>query len=334
MKYKAFISYRRSDCSERAQLVKLAIMEQGYNEDDIFLDLHSIHEGEFPQHIKEALHVTEFFILLLSNDSFKKNAEKDNAEKDYYLDEIKMALDLHLKVIPITFDSLNVESISLPKILVEKNLKLKNSIPYYPEYPTAFKEKLNDFMKPQKQTLWNLLKMPTLLITIYASLTLCGGIGMYVYDNFFMSEEEQVEVVADYVQEGDGLLAYYISGETYIYNTKTTEVKLLKGNDTATFGASVSNNQLTQTGFWAVSFGLIYELTHSRLKPHGNGKSVLAYIAVTVSVVAGFGLGCTLERMIFPKQYAKPIHKKLTDKLFWQKVINQKYSQQGTFLIE
>lgn len=29
MKYKAFISYRRSDCSELAQLVKLAIEEQG-----------------------------------------------------------------------------------------------------------------------------------------------------------------------------------------------------------------------------------------------------------------------------------------------------------------
>lgn len=43
MKYKAFISYRRPDSSERAQLVKLAIIEQGYTEGDIFLDLHSIH---------------------------------------------------------------------------------------------------------------------------------------------------------------------------------------------------------------------------------------------------------------------------------------------------
>ena len=87
MKYKAFISYRRSDSSERAQLVKLAIIEQGYTEGDIFLDLHSIHEGDFPQHIKDALHDTEFFILILSNDSFRKNVEKD-----YYLDEIKWLL--------------------------------------------------------------------------------------------------------------------------------------------------------------------------------------------------------------------------------------------------
>lgn len=328
-KYKAFISYRRTDSSERAQLVKLAIMEQGYNEDDIFLDLHSIHEGDFPQHIKTALHDTEFFILLLSNDSFKRNLEKD-----YYLDEIRMALDLHLKVIPITFDSLNVEAINLPQFLVEKNLKLKNCIPYYPEYPSAFKKKLYEFMKPQKRTLRDLFIISTLLLTIYATFTLCGGLGMYVYDNFFMSEKEQVEVVANHVQERDGLLAYYIPGETYIYNIKTHEVKLLKGNDTVLLGTSVSNSQLTQVGFWSVSFGLIYELTHARLKPRGNGKSVLAYIVVVASVAAGFGLGCTLERMMFPKQYVRPIRDKLLSKLFWQKVIIQKYSQQGSFLIE
>ena len=60
MKYKAFISYRRSDCSELAQLVKLAIEEQGYNEDDIFLDLNSIHEGEFPTHIEEVMQLSEW----------------------------------------------------------------------------------------------------------------------------------------------------------------------------------------------------------------------------------------------------------------------------------
>lgn len=327
MKYKAFISYRRSDSSERAQLIKLAIQEQGYNEGDIFLDLHSIHEGDFPQNIKDALHDTEFFILILSNDSFRKNVEKD-----YYLDEIKMALDLHLKVIPITFDSLNVDKINLPQILVEKGLKLKNGISYYPEYPSAFKEKLNEFMKPQERTLWDLLKMPTLLLTIYACLSLCGGIGMYIYDNFFMPEEEQVKIVAENVQEGNGLLAYYTPGETFIYCTKTHEVKQLKSNDTTILGTSFSSNQLTQAGFWSVSFGLIYELTHSRLKPHGNGKSVLAYVAVAVSVVAGFGLGCTLERMLFPKQFAKPIHDQLKSKLFWQKVVTLKYSQQETFL--
>lgn len=330
MKYKAFISYRRSDSSERAQLVKMAVMDQGYSEDDIFLDLHSIHEGDFPQHVRDALHDTEFFILLLSKDSFSRNEEKD-----YYIDEIKIALDLHLKVIPIIFDSIKVDDINIPEELVEKNLKIKNGITYFPEYPAAFRDKLNEFMKPQNRTLWNLLKMPVLLLTIYSIMTLCSGLFMYVYDNFLMSEERQIEVVADNMQIGDGLLSYHIPGKTYIYNTQTHEVIQLKGNDITTLGAPVSSTQLTQVGFWNISVGLVYELSHSRLKPHGNGKSVLAYIAVAVSVAAGIGFGCTLERIIFPIQYARPIRNKLNMQSFWQKVVEYKYSQKdSSYLIE
>ena len=91
---------------------------------------------------------------------------------------------------------------------------------------------------------------------------------------------------------------------------------------------------MTQAGFWTVSIGLVYELSHSRLKPHGNGKSVLAYVAVAASVVIGVGLGCTLERIIFPKQYAKPIRDRLMVQSFWQKVIEKKYSQQNSIFIE
>ena len=329
MKYKAFISYRRSDSSERAQLVKMAIMDQGYSEDDIFLDLHSIHEGDFPQHVQDALHETEFFILLLSKDSFNRKVEKD-----YYIDEIKLALDLQLKVIPVIFDSIKVDDIDIPKVLVEKNLKIKNGITYSPEYPTAFRDKLSEFMKPQNKTLWNLLKMPVLILTIYAIMTLCSGICMYVYDNYLISEERQIEVVADNMQIGDGLLAYYIPGKTYIYNTQTHEVRQLRGNEITTLGAPISSTQLTQAGFWKVSIGLVYELSHSRLKPHGNGKSLLAYIAVAVSVAAGIGFGCTIERMIFPIQYAEPIKGKLMMQSFWQKVVSYKYSQNDSYLIE
>lgn len=329
MKYKAFISYRRSDCSERAQLIKLAIMEQGYDEDDIFLDLHSIHEGEFPQHIKDALHNTEFFILLLSKDSFSRDVEKD-----YYLDEIKMALDLNLRIIPIVFDSLNVESLSIPQALVDKNLKIKNSIPYYPEYPTAATERLKEFMKPQKRNFWDLVKMPMLILTFYAIVSLFSGIGMWIYDNFFMSEESQIETVVDSIQIGDGILVYSIPGKTYVYNTNTGQISSFEGKNNSILTVEPSISQISQAGFWTVSVGLVYEMSRTRLKPHGNSKSMLAYIAVGVSVVAGIGLGCTIERMLFPKSYAKPIRENLQKKDFWQKIVNKKYSGNSIIFIE
>lgn len=304
-------------------------MEQGYNEEDIFLDLHSIHEGEFPQHIKEALHDTEFFILLLSKDSFSRDVEKD-----YYLDEIMMALDLNLRIIPIVFDSLNVEELPIPQALVDRNLRIKNSIPYYPEYPTAATERLEEFMKPLKYNFWDLVKKPMLILTIYAVVTLLSGIGMWIYDNYFMSEESQIETVVDNLQIGDGILAYSIPGRTYIYDTKTQQISCFKGPDNIIMPVGISGPQITQVGFWTVSVGLVYELSRTRLKPHGNAKSVLAYIAVGVSVVAGIGLGCTIERMLFPKQYADPIRDNLQKKDFWIKVVNKKYSVNSTLFIE
>lgn len=329
MKYKAFISYRRSDSSERAQLVKLAIIEQGYEENDIFLDLHSIHEGEFPQHIKEALHDTEFFIMLISKDSFNRNVEKD-----YYLDEIQLALDLRLRIIPVVFDSLNVDDLPIPKVLADKNLKLKNSIFYYPEYPKAFKEKLADFMKPSTRTLVDLIKMPTLIFIVYAVVSLIGGFALWVYDNYFMSNEEQIETVSNNLQVCDGVLLYSLPGKTYVYHTNNQDIQCFEGNEVPLVNGLVSTAQVTQAGFWTVSVGLVYELSRTRLKPQGNGKSVLAYLAVGVSIVAGVGLGCTLERMIFPKQYALPIRAKLEHKEFWNQVVNKRFSRQNSILIE
>lgn len=329
MKYKAFISYRRSDSSERAQLVKLAIIEQGYEENDVFLDLHSIHEGEFPQHIKEALHDTEFFILLISKDSFNRNVEKD-----YYLDEIQLALDLKLRIIPVVFDSLNVDNLPIPKLLTEKKLKLKNSISYYPEYPKAFREKLAEFMKPNTRSLFGLIKMPALILTVYAILSLIGGCALWVYDNYFMSDEEQIETVSNNLQVCDGELLYALPEKTYVYHTSTQEIKCFEGHEVPLVNGLVSTAQVTQAGFWTVSVGLVYELSRTRLKPQGNGKSVLAYLAVGVSIVAGVGLGCTIERMIFPKQYALPIKEKLEQKDFWIQVVNKKFSSQNSILIE
>ena len=327
MKYKAFINYRRSDCSELAQLVKLAIEELGYNEDDIFLDLNSIHEGEFPTHIEEALHNTEFFILLISKNSFKHSDEKD-----YYLEEIKLALELKLRIIPVFYGSVNINNLEIPQEFVDKNFKLKNGISYVPEYSDAFKRKLSEFMKPNG--IWNLLKMPTLILTIYALLTICGFVIMYIYDNYFMPEKELVETVVENVQVDEGKLVYFTPKETFSYITSSKEIKCFTNKNNPLITSTINLDQTTQVGFWTVSVGLMYEMSRTRLKPHGNSKSVLAYVAVGVSVVAGFGLGCTLERMAFPKQYSSALLEKLHQQVFWQKIMNRLYFKPNIELIE
>ena len=74
--YDVFISYRRSDSTERAHLVKEILKSKGYDENRIFLDTHNLHEGEFPENIQNALVNSikySFVSLLLVNIAEKLN---------------------------------------------------------------------------------------------------------------------------------------------------------------------------------------------------------------------------------------------------------------------
>lgn len=325
MKYKAFISYRRSDSTERAQLLKKILKSHGYGDGEIFLDLYTIHEGEFPKHIQDALHNTEYFILLVSNESFSRNEVKD-----FYLDEIKTAMELKLKIIPILFDNIKIEEVKLPKVL--EGLSLKNGISYNAEYQDAFDNKIKEFMTSNNLKWVDLIKLPTVIITIYLSISLICGVALYIRDNYFMPEKEQVEVVSEKVQEiGQGNFLYLTSRAVYIYNVKSQALNVFYGDAKKIYSTTIKSEQFASVGFWGVSIGLVYEFTKCRVKPHGGGKVVLGYVAATISVVLGAGLGCTLERMICPKYNSELIVKQLENKDFWKKVIKEKYSHRTIY---
>lgn len=325
MKYKAFISYRRSDSTERAQLLKKILKSHGYDNDEIFLDLYTIHEGEFPKHIQNALHNTEYFILLISNESFCRNEVKD-----FYLDEIKTAMELNLKIIPILFDGIKIEEVRLPKAL--EGLSLKNSISYNAEYQDAFDAKVKEFMTANNLKWGDLIKIPTVIITIYLIVSLLCGVALYVRDNYFMPEREQVEVVSERLQEvGQGDFLYLTSHAVYIYNVKSQILNVFYGDAKDAYSTTIKSDQFASVGFWGVSIGLVYEFTKCRVKPHGGGKVVLGYVVATISVVLGAGLGCTLERMIYPKYNSALIIKQLENRDFWKEVIKEKFSHRTIY---
>ena len=85
-------------------------------------------------------------------------------------------------------------------------------------------------------------------------------------------------------------------------------------------------HNLIQNNYTASAVGLAYEITKSKVKPH-SGKAYLAYIATGVAVIAGIGLGCTLERIMFPVQYSKPVVNSVGNNDFWKEVIRKKYSR-------
>ena len=303
--YDVFISYRRSDSTERAHLVKEILKSKGYDENRIFLDTHNLHEGEFPENIQNALVNSRAFVLLLSKKSIAQRGENkaSDVNTDYYYEEIRQALSLKLKFIPVLFDGLKIETLDFPKDIKNQKIFLKNSIEYNPE---TFNDKLSDFLQEQK-TWRDLFVVPTVILTIYAIITLLSGIGMYVYDSFF--------------------LYYHLPNEVVSYGIKKDSISHLEFDGSpALVNAQLNKEQLYSVGFWSVAVGLAYEITKSKAKPH-SGKAYIAYIATGVAVIAGVGLGCTLERIMFPVQYSKPVINSVDNNEFWKEVIRKKYSR-------
>lgn len=327
-KYDVFISYRRSDSSERAQLIREILKGKGYDEKRIFLDVHSIHEGEFPDRIKQALSESKAFVLLISNDSF----HGESKTIDYYYEEIKQALDLKISFIPILFDNIKIETVDLPKELKEKELILKNAISYHPEYKDGFENRLCDFLS-EKRRFRDLFVIPTAIITIYVIITFLSGLGLYIHDNYFLSRSSQIEIATKAVGVKDGVYYYPLPEGIITYNATNDSLDFIDFGHTSLpiINSQISKEQGFKAGFWTFAVGTIYGIAKVKVKPHG-GKQYIAYIATGVAIVAGVGMGCVLERMLFPIQFSSRIQKNLKDKDFWKEVIIKKTSINSTQL--
>ena len=322
-KYEVFISYRRSDSTERALLVKEMLVKKGYDPGSIFLDLHSIHEGDFPERIQNALRNSKAFILLVSSNSFPPEMDSKPSVVDYYFEEIKMALDLKMKFVPILYDNLKIGDISFPKEIKDRNVDLKSAINYYPEYKDAVEDRIYEFLHDKKNWKEHLI-VPAAILTIYAVLTLLSGLGMYVYDNFFLSKETQVELVTKHVTSNNSSYYYQLPDEMVCYSAKDGDIVHLQfGEVPVAVISKINMDQAYKPSFWTAMAGLIHQVSKSKLKPHG-GKAIIAYAVGAVVVVTGIGLGCVLERMAFPVHRSSPIVKSLDNKDFWQEIVRRK----------
>ncbi len=320
--YEVFISYRRSDSTERALLIKEMLVQKGYAPESIFLDLHSIHEGDFPERIQSALRNSKAFILLVSNNSFTPENNDGISVVDYYYEEIKMALDLKMKFIPVLYDNLKIENISFPKEIKERNISLKSAINFYPEYKDAVEERIYEFLHDKRNWKEKLTRTGNIL-GIYTVLTLLSALGMYVYDTFFLSKETQMETVMSHMVSYDGAYCYQLPNEMVCYFPKDGAIKHLRLGEIPPGTIPINMGQMHEAGLWALVMGLANEVTKSKLKPHG-GKALIAYVVGAVVVATGIGLGCVLERMVFPVEYSSSIQKSLDKKDFWQDIVRRK----------
>lgn len=332
--HEIFISYRRSDSIERAQLLKKIFVAHGYRESDVFLDLHDIEAENFVDRCHEAIMACRTFVLVVSNDSFtEKKANGGKIGKDYYYDEIMCALEHNKKIIPVLFDA-HFDKQSIPKSFVKRGLDMTNALSYNAEYTNDFENKLMRFVSSgEKKTILNKIAaafvMPALIITLYLGVSLLGGVLRYIWDSYWLSDETCLEIAASALQKSDTGDYYYVTRDTiYKYSTegqitKTPNAFLQKSGLTI----NVQSSDIYKAGFWTVAVSLIYEVSNHNIKPHGGGKKMAAIIAAGLTVAAGFGLGFVIERMIFPVQESRLIRTNLNNSSFWNKIIEKRSVQ-------
>lgn len=144
-KYDIFISYRRKDGSERAELLRAIFVSRGYREDQIFMDTHSLRGGDFTQKLNLAIQQSANVVVVITKGCFG-----DMRENDYLVYEISKAMELKKNIIPVLFDGLtSLDEEGLPHAL--KDLPLHNAVRYDHEYTNAFYDKLMSFLVNSQQ---------------------------------------------------------------------------------------------------------------------------------------------------------------------------------------
>ena len=95
--FDVFISYRRSDGTDKARILDLAF---GIDDCRTFLDFKSLGVGAFDKRLEDAVLDAPIFIMVLTPDYFARC----NEEGDWVRKEIELALDNNKIIIPINYD--------------------------------------------------------------------------------------------------------------------------------------------------------------------------------------------------------------------------------------
>lgn len=319
-----FISYRRSDGKATAQLIMKSLIQRGFDKKDIFLDLHDINAEDFTERCHAAIHGCDAFLLLITKDSF---VERDG--KDYYYEEIRQALKENKKIVPVLYDTVYAEQL-IPLEFKKKKLHLKNAITYNIEYDQASMDKIEAALT-KKSIGFNIakwFKIPLVFITIYVCISVIGGFIRYAWDNYWLSDATCQQIASRHIEwDGDTCYYYCTHDSIYCYNISTKSISIAENNDgnkDALINIRIQREDLKDVGFWAMVVGVVHEITKTRIKPHGNGKYVGIIVAGTLSVIAGFGSGFAIERMIYPVYESRLIRRQLHNPNWWEQIIKQR----------
>lgn len=137
-KYDVFITYRRDDGLNYAQLLFQALEKRGYR---CFLDVRDEQDGEYEKRIMVALRNAPNYILIMTEGSLRRLSEIGNS----VYNEVHEALCLHKKVIPVAPSGVS-RSLYGAKLLKEFDCLRELSVSRL-ETGEFFEESINNIVK-------------------------------------------------------------------------------------------------------------------------------------------------------------------------------------------
>lgn len=337
--YKAFISYRKKS-SVNADFIRQCITDESeYCIEDIFLDKHSIGPELFDEKIKSAIELSNCVVVLVTKDCFKT---KGNNEEDWFLEEIRTALTLGKKIIPVLFD--NIDSLSNVSILselnkhfstTEVNILLKSQcISYSIDYPEASITKLINFIteanKPKQvvDKLFAFLKGFSIIIVVLITFFVFS-FGFGVLWGYFTSSTNIDKVLADNTTIDKCILHFEYGGWDAIYNLNNDSISI----DVTEYNQKPKedNIELILSSFTFTGAKVLLEKNLNNLKyvkflKGGSKQSKIAFFcasaAVCVGSFCGFSQGSNFGRAKRQEEIALTLYPKLQQRSSWVPLMN------------
>ncbi|CAH1112715.1 unnamed protein product [Psylliodes chrysocephalus] len=136
-----FVSYRRSNGSQLASLLKVHLQLRGFS---VFIDVERLEAGKFDNNLLQSIQKAKHFLLVLTPNALER-CVGDHERKDWVHREICAALSANCNIIPI-IDNFNFpEPDDLPEDM--RQVCHFNAVKWIHDYQDACVDKLERFMR-------------------------------------------------------------------------------------------------------------------------------------------------------------------------------------------
>ncbi|XP_073943845.1 sterile alpha and armadillo motif isoform X4 [Choristoneura fumiferana] len=136
-----FVSYRRSNGSQLASLLKVHLQLRGFT---VFIDVERLEAGKFDNNLLQSIRQAKHFLLVLTPHALDR-CKHDNDQKDWVHREIVAALQSQCNIVPIIDNFIWPEPEELPEDM--RAVSKFNGVRWIHDYQDACVEKLESFLR-------------------------------------------------------------------------------------------------------------------------------------------------------------------------------------------